>query len=97
MLGEIGVVCDGVEGWRVEFGERWVGVLAVETFLVAIDPKSVSRPILRDVKQNSRRDWADIVFQLKQPSYEMLRRCGSFVKSTVLVRSSRPAKYTSNG
>lgn len=36
-----------------------------------------------------------IVFQLKFPSYEILLRCGSFVKSTLSVNSSRPAKYSS--
>ena len=34
----------------------------------------------------------NIVFQLKRPSYEMLRRWGSLVKSTLLIRSSRPMK-----
>lgn len=38
MLGESGVVCDAVEGGRVEFGEGGMRVGAVETFLVAIDP-----------------------------------------------------------
>lgn len=38
MLGEVGVVCYRVEGWWVEFGECWVGVLAVEAFLIAVDP-----------------------------------------------------------
>lgn len=36
-----------------------------------------------------------MVFQLKRPSYEMLRRWGSLVKSTVFVSSSRPTKYSS--
>lgn len=38
-----------------------------------------------------------IVFQLKAPSYWMLFRCGSLVKSTLLVNSSRPTKYSENG
>ena len=38
MLGESSVVCDGVEGRRVELGEGGVGVLAVETLLEAIYP-----------------------------------------------------------
>lgn len=32
------MVCYAVEGGRVEFGEGGVSVLAVETFLVAVDP-----------------------------------------------------------
>jgi hypothetical protein len=38
-----------------------------------------------------------MVFQLKRPEYEMLRRWGSLVKSTVLVSASKPAKYSSKG
>jgi hypothetical protein len=38
VLGESGVVCDAVEGGRVEFGKGGMRVGAVETFLVAIDP-----------------------------------------------------------
>ena len=38
MLREVCVVCYGVEGWRVEFGEGGMGILAMETFLESIDP-----------------------------------------------------------
>lgn len=38
MLGKVLVVVDGVEGRWVVDGERGVCVLAMETFLVAIDP-----------------------------------------------------------
>lgn len=38
MLREVGVVGDRVEGWGVEFGEGGVCVLAMEAFLVAVDP-----------------------------------------------------------
>ena len=41
MLTEVTVVCYRVESWRVEFGECRMGVLAVKTFLEAIDPDSV--------------------------------------------------------
>jgi hypothetical protein len=43
VLGEGCVVGDGVEGWGVEFGECGVGVLAVEAFLEAIDPRLLVR------------------------------------------------------
>ena len=36
-----------------------------------------------------------MVFQLKRPSYEILRRWGSLVKSTSLVIFSRPTKNSS--
>lgn len=36
-----------------------------------------------------------MVFQLNRPSYWMLRRCGSLVKSTLLVNSSKFPKYSS--
>lgn len=38
VLGECGMVGDGVEGGRVEFGKSRVGILAMEAFLVAINP-----------------------------------------------------------
>ena len=38
MLAEIAVVDDGVKSWRVELREGWVGVLAMEAFLKAVDP-----------------------------------------------------------
>ena len=37
MLGEVVVVGDRIECWRIEFGERRMGVLAMKTFLKAID------------------------------------------------------------
>ena len=43
MLGEGLVVCYGVEGGWVVFGEGWVGVLAVEAFLESIDPGMLVR------------------------------------------------------
>lgn len=38
MLGECGVVSDRIERGRIEFREGWMGILAMETFLIAIDP-----------------------------------------------------------
>ena len=38
MLREIAEVLDGIEGWGVEFREGWMRVLAMETFLEAVDP-----------------------------------------------------------
>lgn len=42
MLRKGGMVGYTVESWRVEFGERGVCVLAVEAFLVAVDPSRAS-------------------------------------------------------
>jgi hypothetical protein len=42
MLGEVAVVVDGIERWRVVLGECWVSILAVETLLIAIDPSMVN-------------------------------------------------------
>lgn len=66
-------------------------VLTVQTFLESIDPGGVSCHLVC-----VRRDCTYMVFQLKRPSYAMLRRWGSLVKSTVLVRASRPTKNSSN-
>ena len=63
MLREVCVVCYGVEGWRVEFGECGVRVLAVKALLKAIDPKFVR---FLGVSECGGR--FHIVFQLKCPS-----------------------------
>ncbi len=92
MLAELWAIGYRVECWWVEFGEGGMGILAVKTFLESIDPAEAIRiePTIqnKEIKKH-------IVFQLNRPSYEMLRRCGSFVKSTLLVSCSRPTKYSS--
>lgn len=87
MLREVAVVGHRVEGWRVIYGELRMRPLAVQTFLVAIDPRAVS---FIQVGTSSPRDMSNMVFQLNLPSYEMLRRWGNFVKSTLFVKASRP-------
>jgi hypothetical protein len=42
MLREVTVVIDGIERWRVVLGECGMGVLAVKTLLIAIDPNIVN-------------------------------------------------------
>ena len=79
MLGESGVVCDAVEGGRVEFGKGGMRVGAVETFLVAIDPGGFLALVglgggenRRDrngkwEERGRRKKGTDMVFQLKRP------------------------------
>ena len=38
MLGEIVMIVDCVEGWGIIDRKRWVSVLAVQAFLIAINP-----------------------------------------------------------
>jgi hypothetical protein len=56
------------------------------------------RPYLLSVREifgSQRENLPHIVFQLKRPSYLMLRLYGSLVKSTLSSNASRPGKYSS--
>jgi hypothetical protein len=69
----------------------------METLLISIHPLQLTsagrkRPILE-----MRKALAYIVFQLKCPSYAMLRRCGRRVKSNLPSSVSSPGKKVSNG
>lgn len=66
-----------------------MGVLAVQALLISIDPVSVSRGIHQRYRFM---EMTHIVFQLKRPSYLMLRRYGSRVKSTLPSNSSSSGK-----
>ena len=50
MLAEVRVVGDRVKSRRVKFGERRVGVLAVEAFLKAVNPDIVIFCVEEDQK-----------------------------------------------
>lgn len=86
------MVDDIVESWRIENGESWVGIRAVQALLISIDPGYVSfiAPLLHRRKANH------MVFQLNWPSYSMLRLYGLLVKSTASSVSSRSGKKSSN-
>jgi hypothetical protein len=47
MLAEIAMVRDRIKCWGVKFGERWMGVLAMKTFLKTINPNDVSTMSLK--------------------------------------------------
>jgi len=76
--------------------------LAVETLLISIHPLQLTLADRKDsfcrcLKLEMRKVLAYIVFQLKFPSYAMLRRCGRRVKSNLLSSVSSPGKKVSNG
>jgi len=52
--------------------------------------------IFGEMQDNESTGGSHMVFQLNWPSYEILRRWGSFVKSTLLMSASRPTKNSSN-
>lgn len=89
MLREVLMVVHCVEGGWVVDAERWMSVLTMEAFLVAIHPAAMSTSSWRPVEETY------IVFQLNLPSYLMLRRCGSLVKSTVSTNGFKSGKKSS--
>jgi hypothetical protein len=100
MLRVIAVVVYGIERWGIEDRERAMSILTVQAFLVAIDPyRCVSLTqgaASRSLKSRGYRAAAYMVFQLKFPSYAMLRRCGKLAKSNLLSSVSSPGKKFSN-
>jgi hypothetical protein len=69
-----------------------VGILAVKALLISVNPRTVSA-----FSVNAPICQTYIVFQLNLPEYRIERRCGSLVKSTLLIRESSPVKNSSKG
>jgi hypothetical protein len=61
-----------------------VGILAVKALLISVNPRTVSA-----FSVNAPICQTYIVFQLNLPEYRIERRCGSLVKSTLLMNSSK--------
>ena len=100
MLRVVAVIVYGIERWGIEDRERAMSILTVQAFLVAIDPyrcvSLMQSAVSRSLENRDYRSNAYMVFQLKFPSYAMLRRWGKLAKSNLLSSVSSPGKKFSN-